>query len=75
MGFKSRKVLQLGMKPWLDYELQWFARGGGIARSGPYGSEVEAWEAMELTEVLQSTTGYKHPLDAVVWPERKRLED
>lgn len=40
----------------------WFARGGGIKRCGPFKTQVEAAEAMELV-------GGGFPADVFVWPE------
>lgn len=42
--------------------VSWFARGAGIARSGPYKSQVAATEALRLE-------GGGFPSDAFVWPE------
>ena len=47
----------------------WFAHGGGV-KAGPFKTQVEAWEAMVYTDKMQKWTGYKHPLDTHVWPER-----
>jgi len=53
-------------------DIVWFARGGGIAKAGPFDSQIEAWEAMEYTHEMKERTGYKHPHDTAVWPERCR---
>lgn len=52
------------MKP----EVLWFARGGGIARSGPFKTQVEAAKALVL--VSSGPLGApRFPPDAFVWPE------
>ena len=43
--------------------IQWFARGGGIARAGPFDTQVEAAASLMLR-----STGHPVP-DAFVWPE------
>lgn len=53
-------------------EVAWFAAGGGIARSGPYASQVEAWESMVLHSYALTGDGPVHPPDTRVWPERVR---
>ena len=45
--------------------LAWFAKGGGIAKIGPYKNAVEAAAAMELV-------GGGKPTDFAIWPERVR---
>lgn len=45
-------------------QVQWFARGGGIAKMGPYKSQVEAAAS------LLNTHGV-HVEGAFVWPEVK----
>ena len=49
-------------------EVLWFARGGGVARTGPFKTQVEAVKAL----VLASSGPFGAPLyptDAFVWPE------
>jgi hypothetical protein len=53
-------------------KVEWFARGGGIARTGPFDSQTDAWEAMRYTDELRKETGYDHPPDTAVWPERSK---
>jgi len=48
-------------------EPQWYARGGGVARSGPFQEERQAWEAMRRADC--APTGFPFPDDIVVWPE------
>lgn len=45
----------------------WFARGGGLARSGPFATQEEAVVAMRLAEPRDSSG---LPDDIFVWPER-----
>ena len=49
--------------------VEWWARGGGITRCGPYESQVEAWKAMRYTDALRLSTRLDHPADTAVWPE------
>lgn len=49
----------------------WYARGGGIARTGPYRSQMEAWESMRYTDAMRRATQLVYPADTVVWPEEK----
>lgn len=54
-------------------KLQWFARGGGIARCGPFKTQVDAVEAMR--HVDDAPRGHVgpwgiFPADMLVWPER-----
>jgi len=44
----------------------WFARGGGIARCGPFKSQVAAVDAMRL---VKKVNGSEFPPDIFVWPE------
>lgn len=53
-------------------KIVWFARGGGIARCGPFPNQVRAWQAMEYTDELKKKTRLDHPLDTSVWPEKER---
>lgn len=45
----------------------WFARGGAIARCGPYSSQIEATDAMRLVDGHPDGL---FPRDVFVWPER-----
>lgn len=58
-----------------DKDVQWFAAGGGIAKVGPFNSQVEAWEYLRLTEAAKARSdklGLTHPADSRVWPERTK---
>lgn len=47
-------------------KIVWYARGGGIAMSGPYKTQMDAVKAMLL---LGSTMDYpKFPDDVFIWP-------
>lgn len=48
-----------------DMKIQWFARGGGISRCGPFKSQIEATESMKLVD-----GGF--PKDVFVWSERTK---
>jgi hypothetical protein len=56
-------------------DVHWYASGGGIARRGPYTSQMEAYLAMRLTEAARVEQRKTHgtespyPYDIVVWPE------
>lgn len=50
----------------------WFARGGGIARTGPYATQVEAYDSMRLAS---PPTAFPFPLDVVVWPEMVEVRE
>jgi hypothetical protein len=52
--------------------LRWYAAGGGVARCGPFASQVEAWEAMRLAPDIAARERLTHPRDTRVWPERAR---
>lgn len=47
--------------------LCWFARGGGISRSGPFDSQTEATNAIRLND-----GGF--PANAFVWPEPREKQ-
>jgi hypothetical protein len=51
-------------------KIQWFARGGGLNRTGPFKTQVEAWEAMCYSEAMRKSTRLDHPPDTAVWPEK-----
>lgn len=48
--------------------VRWYARGGDIAKTGPFRSQARAWEAMRYTDALREQTRYDHPPDTAVWP-------
>jgi hypothetical protein len=50
-------------------EIKWFARGGGIAKCGPFDTQLEATNAMRLVE----DKGF--PQDVFVWPEETDVCD
>lgn len=62
-------------------KIVWYARGGGIAKMGPYKSQIQATNALRLAKPTKLNTarilmGYTKaesndlfPLDAFVWPE------
>ena len=56
-------------------DVHWYASGAGLARSGPYRSQMEAYLAMRLTEDARLNqrkthgTDSPYPHDLVVWPE------
>lgn len=65
--------------------IQWYARGGGIAKAGPFDTQIQAVESIrEITETyeewLRATAGREHrsrlcggfPPDAFVWPEESK---
>lgn len=50
----------------------WYARGGDIARMGPFDSQVVAWERLRL---IGSTPEFpKYHQNALVWPERAKSQ-
>jgi hypothetical protein len=63
-------------------KIVWYARGGGIERAGPFGSQVEAVAAMRLVppapmtalRILRGDTEHPartFPADIFVWPEER----
>lgn len=51
-------------------EIQWFASGGGIAKCGPYKTQVEAYEAMRLApNAKREYDSQIFVSGVVVWPE------
>lgn len=50
-------------------KIVWFARGGGIAKMGPFKSQVEATNALRLRADPSSRETRLFPDDAFVWPE------
>jgi hypothetical protein len=49
----------------------WYAAGDGIKRTGPYDTEIEAWQHMLLSDEEQYKQQSIHPKDTRVWPEYK----
>ena len=50
-------------------KILWYARGGGLARMGPFESQVEAVKALRT---MGSTPTYPiYPSDSWVWPEEE----
>lgn len=55
--------------------MAWYASGGGIERTGPFASEMDAREAMRLTDDARERQRRKHgtaspfPIDLCVWHE------
>ena len=47
--------------------VQWWAKGGGIARCGPFATQEEAADHMRLIPVPGSNAIF--PPDVFVWPE------
>jgi len=56
-------------------KINWFASGGGIARTGPFPSQFAAFRAMTLTQDARARqrrekgTDAPFPFDTIVWPE------
>lgn len=48
--------------------VQWFARGGGLLRCGPFSSQVEAVKEMRLVGNPGDNVP-RYPDDIFVWPE------
>lgn len=67
----------------MDRKIQWFARGGGVAKCGPFADQVAATEAIrQVTETDQEYFRFctlhgnarpqlkgGFPPDAFTWPE------
>ena len=52
-------------------QIQWYASGGGIALSGPFATQADAWKAMRLAPGY----GSLFPSDVKIWPDdRTRAE-
>lgn len=54
----------------------WFAKGGGIARVGPFASQIEATKALRLAHTPANQNNPRpsraeFPADAFVWPEEQ----
>ena len=56
-------------------DVVWYAAGGGIAKCGPFASQVEAWEAMRYAADIRATLRIDHPADTRVWPVRAGRKD
>ena len=56
----------------MQKKLKWFARGGGIARCGPFDSQCDAWNAMRYADKIKEKTRLDHPADTAVWPEKEK---
>lgn len=52
--------------------IQWFARGGGISRMGPYKTHIEAAQALVLAASKPGVPLF--PDNAFVWPEPVRVK-
>lgn len=63
-------------------KIVWFAKGGGIARCGPFDTQVEAAAAMRLAKpvglarsvavnINTQFTRDEFPADVFVWPEEE----
>lgn len=56
-------------------KINWFASGGGIARTGPFPSQFDAYKAMTLTpdarerQRREKGTDAPFPFDTIVWPD------
>lgn len=69
---ENRLVIRLAAQGCvIDDRVDWFSQGGGV-KSGPYKSQVEAWNALRLTEEEAGKHKREFPPDAVVWPEPHR---
>ena len=59
-------------------KIVWFAKGGGIAKMGPYSNQIEATNALRLDDAPRVPWAEKSnalfPADAFVWPELKEDE-
>jgi len=51
-------------------KIVWWARGGGIAKCGPFDSQIEAVDAMRLKKKPGQTQEF--PPDVFVWPEEEK---
>ena len=51
----------------MNRKIAWFAKGGGIAKMGPFRTQVEASNALRLEPVKDSNKIF--PDDAFVWCE------
>lgn len=49
----------------------WFAASGGIAKAGPFDSQVRAWQAIQLSVSAMKELGSPRPFadNAIVWCE------
>ncbi len=62
-------VLREMKMPKSKTEIVWFARGGGIAKMGPYRNQIEAVNSLRLRKTPKSFDADLFPPDAFVWPE------
>ena len=57
-------------------KIQWFARGGNLARQGPYKTQLAAWKSLTLTEKsIYRVKGWDYPENSHVWPEEINEKD
>lgn len=57
-------------------KIVWYARGGAIAKCGPFTSQVEATNAMRLGKSESFNAAQLFPPNTFVWPEEvEMLED
>jgi len=54
--------------------MKWYARGGGIAQMGPFKTQIEAVNALQLIRPNVDGRNRLFPVDAFVWPETRRKE-
>ena len=50
-------------------KIVWFARGGDIAKCGPFKSQLEATNAMRLATIAGRARTELFPDNVFVWPE------
>lgn len=57
----------------METKIVWYAAGGGIAKTGPYSSQIEAYSSLRLIkELVGKQRGFPFPKDIVVWPEEEK---
>ena len=49
-------------------KIAWFARAGEIERTGPFDTQIKAFEAMRLVR-RPDDAHWRYPPDLLVWPE------
>jgi hypothetical protein len=54
-------------------KIKWFSRGGGIAKCGPFDSQIEATNVLRLRPKFGINELF--PPDMFVWPEEVEEED
>lgn len=59
----AEKKTQKRETPAPERKIAWFAKGGGIKKTGPFKDQIEAAAAMELTD------NRGKPSDFATWPE------